>query len=99
MCDKTLRTSPYSLHCVPDQYKTQEMCKEGMHIRPTSWENSWENSFYVPDHFKTQVMWDDVVKSKDLHLLQYVLDWFVTQEQVKIWCDDNERCDDNEIVE
>ena len=44
-------------------------------------------------------MWDDVVKRKDLHLLQYVLDWFVTQEQVKIWCDDNERCDDNEIVE
>ena len=26
----------------------------------------------------------------------YVLDWFVTQQQIKMWRDDNEYCDDDD---
>ena len=41
----------------------------------------------------------DAAVSEDPYYLQYVPDWFVTQEQVKIWHDDNNYCDDDEIVE
>ena len=30
--------------------------------------------------------------------LQYVPDWFVTQEELKLWHDDND-CDDDELIE
>ena len=32
-------------------------------------------------------------------LLEYEPDWLVTQEQVKIWHDDDYCCNDNKIVE
>ena len=52
----------------------------------------------VSDHFKTQKMCDAAV-SKDPYSLQYGPDWFVTQEQVKIWHGDNNYCNDNTIAE
>ena len=55
-------------------------------------------SILFPDHCKTHKMRDKAV-SEDLYTLQYVHDWFVTQEQVKIWYDDDDYCDDDEIVE
>ena len=35
----------------------------------------------------------------DPWLLIYAPDWFVTQEQVKIWHDDDYYCNGNKIVE
>ena len=34
-----------------------------------------------------------------LGLLGYVPDWFVTQEKLKIWHDDDEYCNDDEFIE
>ena len=34
-----------------------------------------------------------------LGLLGYVSDWFVTQQQIKVWRDDDEYCDDDELIE
>ena len=31
--------------------------------------------------------------------MQFVSDWFVTQEQIKIWDDDNDHYEDDEIIE
>ena len=33
------------------------------------------------------------------YFLQFVPDWFVTQEQLEIWHDDDEYCTDDEIIE
>ena len=33
-----------------------------------------------------------------LGLLEYVPDWFVTQQQIKIWRNDDEYCDDDELI-
>ena len=48
---------------------------------------------YILDYLKTQKMCDDVVR-RDPYSLQFVPHWFVTQEQIKIWGDD-----DDEIIE
>ena len=47
--------------------------------------------------FKTQEMCDKAVRRKPW-LLEYVPDWFVTQEQLKLWHDDDD-CDDDELIE
>ena len=52
----------------------------------------------VSDHFKSQTMCDAAV-SKDPSSLYYVPDLFVMQEQVNIWHDDDNYCNDNEIIE
>ena len=53
---------------------------------------------YVPDHFKTQEMCDTAVRD-DFFSLRQLLDWFVTQQLVKIWHDDSEyHGDDDEII-
>ena len=35
----------------------------------------------------------------DSYSLQFVSDWFVTQGQIKIWDDDNDHYEDDEIIE
>ena len=35
----------------------------------------------------------------DLGLLEYVPDWFVTQQQIKTWHDDAYYCNNNEMIE
>ena len=40
----------------------------------------------VPDHFKTQEIYDDAVRDESFSL-QYVPGWFVTQQQVNLWDD------------
>ena len=42
----------------------------------------------VPDCFKTQKMCDKAAPGERFHL-QRVPDWFVTQQQIGPWCDDN----------
>ena len=52
----------------------------------------------VPDRFKTREMCEKAVK-KYLWLLKYVSDWFVTHQQIKIWHDNNDYCNDDELIE
>ena len=51
----------------------------------------------VTDHLKTQQMCDKAVREGPSSL-QYVPDWFVTQ-QLKIWDDVNDYCNDGKIIE
>ena len=53
---------------------------------------------FVPDHFKAQEMCDKEVE-EDPCVLGFVSDWFATHQQVKIWHDDNDYDDDDEIIE
>ena len=46
----------------------------------------------------TQEMCDKTVRDDPFSLI-YVPDWFVTQQQVKIWHDDSEYHDNDRIVE
>ena len=41
---------------------------------------------YVPDHLKAQEMCDKAVM-EDRYSLECVPDWFVTQQQIKLWDD------------
>ena len=103
MCDEAIRTEPLSLGYVPDRFKTQEMCNEvvrnrlGMIFVPNHfWMQEMCNEIvhtmpdafhFIPNHFKTRKMCDQAVKY-DSSSLQFVPDWFVTQEQIDLWDDD-----------
>ena len=51
---------------------------------------------YVPDKFKAQEMCNKAVRDGGFLYLQYVPDWFVTQQQMKgLWDDDDDHCDDD----
>ena len=52
----------------------------------------------VSDYFKTQKVCDDAVRDY-LFSLQFVPDWFVTQEQIDLWGDDDYIYNHNEIIE
>ena len=67
------------------------MCNEAVEVNP------WQ-LYDVPDFLKTEEMCDDVVR-RDSYLLQFVSDWFVTQEQLEIWHDDDDCCSDDELIE
>ena len=67
------------------------MCNEAVEVNP------WQ-LYDVPDFLKTEEMCDDVVR-RDSYLLQIVSDWFVTQEQLEIWHDDDDCCTDDELIE
>ena len=53
---------------------------------------------YVPDHFKTQKRCGKAVKDNP-SFLQFVSDWFVTQQQLKIWHDDDYYNDGYELID
>ena len=52
----------------------------------------------VPDRFKAQEMCNKVV-GVGTWQLKDVLDWFVTHQEKKIWHDDDDYYDDDEITE
>ena len=52
----------------------------------------------VPDQLKTQETCDKVVRDDAFSLVR-VLDWFVSQEQLKLWHDSDDYCDDDEIIQ
>ena len=83
--------SPPSLACVPDCFKTQEMCIKAVGT------GSWQLC-HVPDPFKAQGICDKAVKKCPFHW-EYVSDLFVTQQQVKIWHDDSEYHDKDRLIE
>ena len=51
-------------------------------------EKEVESLEHVPDHFKTGEMCKRAIEA-DLYTLVFFLDWFVTEEQIKSWCDDD----------
>ena len=80
MCEKVVEKRPYLLYDVPEHLKTKEMYEKVVEGRPYL-------LYYVPEHLKMKEMYEKVV---DLGLLKYVPDWFVTQQQIKIWRDDDQ---------
>ena len=52
----------------------------------------------VSDHFKTREMCEKAVE-KYLRLLKYVPHWFLTHQQIKIWHDNDDYCNDDELIE
>ena len=58
--------------------------------------DSWQQKD-VPDHFKTQEMCNKAVRDY-LFSLRLVPDWFVTQQQIDIWYDDDYVYNDNEAI-
>ena len=66
------------LKYVPDQNITKEMCVRGF---------PWLIG-HVPGHFKRQKMCDQAEKY-DCSSLQFVPDWFMAQQQIKILRDDD----------
>ena len=67
------------------------MCSDAADIEP------WQLKDF-PNHFKTQKMSDNVVL-KDSYSLQFVPDWLVTWQQMKIWADDDDCYHDDEPIE
>ena len=80
MCDKAVEAGPFRpcyLASVPDRFKTEEMCIKAVEA------GLWL-MYHVPGHLKMQEMCDKAVRD-DHSSLQYVPDWFVTQQQLKLW--------------
>ena len=89
-CIEAVDVEPKSLRDVSDQYKTQEMCD----IK-TLRVGTWQVLEDVPVCFKTRDVCEKAMRKSPTSLV-YVLDWFVTQQQIKMWRDDNEYCDDDD---
>ena len=53
---------------------------------------------FVPECYKTEHMCDDAVRIS-LFYLEYVPHWFVTQQQLKLWHDYNDYCNDDRFIE
>ena len=82
MCNETMRIKSYSLAFVPDCFKTQEIRNKAIEIDQfTLW--------HVPDNLKTLGICIRAVEA-GLRLLEYVPDWFVMQQQIKFWRDEDE---------
>ena len=82
----------YILYYVADRLRMQEMYNEIMHTMP--------NAFHcIIDHFKTQEMCNKKEKMPWVYFsLQFVPDWFVTQQQIDVWYDDDDIYNDNEMI-
>ena len=52
---------------------------------------------HVPDHFRTQEMFDKAFW-EDTFSLQYIPDWLVTQQQLKLWHDYDDYCNDERLI-
>ena len=84
-----MRITPEAFHCIPNRFKTQEMCIKAIEADPSFLQ-------IVPDHFKMQRMCEAV--QKRLCLLKYLPEWLVTQQEIKIWHDDDEFCNDDKLI-
>ena len=65
------------------------MCTKATEVKP------WQ-LYYVPDHIKTQELCNDEVEEEPSSL-QYVPDYFVTQKQLKIWHNEDDYCNYDEL--
>ena len=91
MCNEAIYENPAVLFLVPDHFKTEGMCNEALEVDPWSLKD-------MPDNLKTQYMCNKAVED-DSSSLQYVPIWFVTQEQIELWFDDDYWYHDDEFFE
>ena len=87
--DQAVSRTPWGLKHVSDDLKDKWICEWVIHKNPRMLK-------YVPDHFETREMCDDAV-GDDASSLVCDVDWFVTQQQLKIWYDDY-YCNDDEVI-
>ena len=95
MCNEAVKVDPCLLRLIPDHFKTEGMCEKAVEDEP-------ETLKYVPDYFKTEEMCKEAVRREPYSLkclLEYVSDWFVTHQQIKIWHDNDYWCYDDELIE
>ena len=59
--------------------------------------STWQLKF-VTEQYNTQRVFDKAVRD-DSSTLQFVSDWFVTQQQMDVWYDDDYCFHDDEIIE
>ena len=90
MCNEAMSNNPTVLFLISDHFKTQEMCIKAVELDPCQPND-------VPDHFTTKDMCDDAVWG-DPFSLKFIPDQFVTQEQIKLWHDYDDYCDDSELI-
>ena len=81
MCKRAVEENSWSLAYAPDRFKWKDMCK-GVSLHP------WLIGHF-PDYFKTQEMCNEAIEL-DPSFLRFVLDWFVSQEHLKIWHDSDD---------
>ena len=67
------------------------------HVKKQLKKNPWLLE-HLPDNLETQGMCEGTVK-KCSGILGLVLDWFVTQGQVKVWHDHNYYCNNDKLIE
>ena len=91
MCNEAVEEDPYTLKLVPVHLRTYEMCERAV-------ENDPYNLRFVPIHLKAQETCGKAVE-KYLLTLIFVPDWFVTQQQIKLWHDEDKYCNDDKIIE
>ena len=91
MCDTAVSINPTTFFLTLYGFKTQEMCIKGVEVDPWLLDG-------VPNRCKSQEMCNDAVVHSP-YALRFVLDWFVTQQQIELWDDGNDFYDDDEIIE
>ena len=77
MCNEAVRNSLYMIYSVPDHFWMQEMCNEVIRTMSDAFH------YNIPVRLKTQEMCKKAVKDNPSSL-QFVPDWFATQQQIKI---------------
>ena len=91
LCDTEMRINPVAFFLIPERFKTQEMCIQGVEVDPWQLDD-------VPDPFKGQEMCGEAMREEP-SCLPYVPDWFVTQQQIELWHDVDDYCNNDEIIE
>ena len=87
ICNETVYMEPYSFQIAPYHLKTQDMYNRTFHIKPYTLK--YIQCFLRPKECA-------MMSCISVH---YVLNWFVTQWKVKIPRDDNDYCNNYEIIE
>ena len=90
MCNGAVQEIPFLLALVPDHLQTKGTCSGTV-------QNMSSTLRFVSDHLKTQGMCNEAMRVR-LWLLKYIPDRFVTQQQLKLWHDDDEYSNDDEII-
>ena len=86
--NEAVRRCSWLLGHVPDHFKIQEMCEKNA-VEKCPWSLK-----YMYDHFKTQEMCNKAVGRRPWNP-RNVPDWFVTQQQLKLWHD---HCNNNRLI-
>ena len=90
MCNEIMRINSGELYLVPDCFKIEETCIKALKV------GTWRVPGDVPDCFKTRDVCEKAMR-KSPSSFMYVPDWFVTKQQIKMWRDDDEYRDDDDI--